>query len=296
LVLVLASAPRVAPGGDGLNNPHDAVRRILMLVKALSSVLGWHLADTNSSQLSERARETFERQAQWLDNQHDFTIKRHAVSASAAPATAGPHLKELFTNRANNSDRLNAILVEWQSEESTMENLEWLHKHMRTRLSGAPHRNPYATISSLPDVRDNATATRDGRAALDLVYEAAEVVRGLEARAKEFENHARDLAEKAYEKLKLAETRIHELEAQQRAVEACLNGAREKLHEAAEALKRERARVAAAENQLPELEMRARTAEARAEECEKTLAGIEDAIRIEILKQRPPASYPSNAA
>jgi hypothetical protein len=38
--LILASAPRVAPGGDGLNNPHDAVCRILMLVKALSSVLG----------------------------------------------------------------------------------------------------------------------------------------------------------------------------------------------------------------------------------------------------------------
>lgn len=42
--------------------------------------------------------------------------------------------------------------------------------------------------------------------------------------------------------------------------------------------------------------MRAKSAEARAEECEKTIARIEDAIRIEILKQKPAASTPSNAA
>jgi hypothetical protein len=65
-----------------------AVHRILMLVKAMSSVLVCHLVDTNSSQLSEQARETLERQAQWLDSQHDFTIKGHAVSAGAAAASA----------------------------------------------------------------------------------------------------------------------------------------------------------------------------------------------------------------
>jgi peptidoglycan-associated lipoprotein len=36
--------------------------------------------DTNSSQLSQRARETLQKQAQWLDhyNQYDFTIEGHA--------------------------------------------------------------------------------------------------------------------------------------------------------------------------------------------------------------------------
>jgi chromosome segregation ATPase len=175
-----------------------------------------------------------------------------------------------------------------------VDNLERLHDHMHTRLSGAPQRNRSAPIWSSPGASDNAT--RDGGAALDLVYQAADVLRGLEARAKEFENHARDLAEKAYAKLKLAETRIQELEAQHRAAEACLNGAHDKLQEAVEALKRERARAAAAEDQLPKLEMRARSAEARAEEYEKTIASIEDAIRIEILKQSPSASNPSSAA
>lgn len=177
-----------------------------------------------------------------------------------------------------------------------MENLERLHERTRSRLSGVPQRDPSATTWNFSGVYDNAAATRHGRATLDLVYQAAEVLRDLEARANEFENHARDLAEKAYAKLKAAEARIQELEVQQRTAESCLNSARDKLHEAAEALRRERARVAAAENRLPELEMRARSAEARAEECERTMASIEDAIRIEILKQRPSDSNLSNEA
>jgi chromosome segregation ATPase len=175
-----------------------------------------------------------------------------------------------------------------------MENLEWLHKHPRNHLSGSPQRNS-DTISNFPSARD-AAPTRDGRAALDLVYQAAEVVRSIEERANEFESHARDLAEKAVAKLSLAEKRIQELETQQLAAEAGINDARVKLHEAAEAVKRERARVVAAENKLPELEMRARLAEARAEECQKTIASIEDAIRTEILRRGSSVSVRSNAA
>jgi chromosome segregation ATPase len=176
-----------------------------------------------------------------------------------------------------------------------MDNLEWLQRRRSNHFSGSPQRDPIDAISRFSSV-DSASAAPDGRLALDLVYQAATVVRSLEDRANEFGIHAREMAEKAVEKLKLADKRIQELENQQREVEACLNEARIKLQKAGEALQTERARVLATESKLPELEQRARSAEARANECEKTLARIEDAIRTEILRQGPAASSRSSAA
>jgi hypothetical protein len=92
--------------------------------------------------------------------------------------------------------------------------------------------------------------TGDGGAALDLVYQAAEVVRDIEDRAYETEQHARTIAERAVEKLRVAEECIRYLEAEQRAAQA-------RIQMAGEALKLERSRVAAAETKLRQLEVRA---------------------------------------
>lgn len=178
-----------------------------------------------------------------------------------------------------------------------MDNLQWLNKHMRDHLSNSARIGLDDRVLSFPGV-PSATTNKDGEAkdgeiALDLVYQAAEMVRSIENRANEFESRARGLAEEATEKLKLAERHIHDLEAQQRAAETCIQQAHIKLQEAGEALKRERARVQAAENRLPQLEMRARSAEARAQECEHALARIEDAIRSQILRQGAPAAVRS---
>jgi len=174
-----------------------------------------------------------------------------------------------------------------------MDNLEWLNKHMRDHLSNSARIELDDRVLSFP-VASAATSrngeTRDGETALELVYQAAEMVRGIENRATEFESRARGLAEQANEKLKLAERHIHDLEVKQQAAETCIQQAHLKLQEAGEALKRERARVQAAENRLPQLEMRARSAEARAQECERALSRIEDAIRTQILGQEAPAA------
>jgi chromosome segregation ATPase len=176
-----------------------------------------------------------------------------------------------------------------------MDNLDWLNKHMRDHLSNSVQIEPGDKVFNFPGVA-TTTTNGDGGTALDLVYQAAEMVRSIENRANEFETRARGLAEEATEKLKLAERHIHDLETQQRAAETCIQQAHLKLQEAGEALKRERARVQAAENRLPQLEMRARSAEARAQECENALSRIEDAIRTQILGQRPPASKKSSMA
>jgi chromosome segregation ATPase len=165
-----------------------------------------------------------------------------------------------------------------------MENLEWLHKHLQTHLPNSARIEPTDRVLSFPSSTPSNT-NRDGGAALDLVHQAAEMVRSIENRANEFESHARGLAEEATERLQRAEKHIQDLEAKQRATDAAIQKAYLMLQEAGETLKKERARVEVAENKLPQLEMRARSAEARAQECENALSRIEDAIRSQILRQ-----------
>ena len=64
----------------------------------------------------------------------------------------------------------------------------------------------------------------------------------------------------------------------------------------AAALKEEKARVEAAESRLPQMEERARTAEAKAEHCEQTLSQIEQAIRTKLLKEGSSTHHRAAAA
>jgi hypothetical protein len=90
----------------------------------------------------------------------------------------------------------------------------------------------------------------DGGAVLDLVHQAAAAVRDIEDRAYETERRARTIAERTVERLRVAEECIRYLEAEQRAAQT-------RIQMAVEALKLERSRVAAAENKLRQLEVRA---------------------------------------
>lgn len=169
--------------------------------------------------------------------------------------------------------------------EPNMGDLERLHKHIGGRVSEAP-RGRYA-----PAARPN-----DGRDVLELIEEAAELFTKREDQAREFEARARAAAQGAIEKLQSAEDTIRVLMDDNSAAEARIAQLSEKLHELAEALKVERARVVAAESQLPRLEMRARTAEAMAEECGKTLSRIEETIRTKLLRERPSGHHRAAAA
>jgi chromosome segregation ATPase len=169
--------------------------------------------------------------------------------------------------------------------EPNMGDLERLHKHIGSRISEAP-RGRYAP----------AARPKDGRDVLELIEEAAELFTKREDQAREFETRARAAAQGAIEKLQSAEDTIRVLMDDNSAAEARIAQLSQKLHELAEALKVERARVVAAESQLPRLEMRARTAEAMAEECEKTLSRIEETIRTKLLRERPSGHHRAAAA
>ena len=120
-----------------------------------------------------------------------------------------------------------------------------------------------------------STTTRGCGAALDLVYQVAEVIQGIE-------NHANE-AEKSFanavQTLQTREKRIEELEKELQSAQACISHARVKIRESDEALKIERSRLEAAERRMCQIEVRARTAEAQAKENANAVTRIEEAIR-----------------
>jgi DNA repair exonuclease SbcCD ATPase subunit len=176
-----------------------------------------------------------------------------------------------------------------------MDNLEFLHKRIRSQVSGSARLERAEAVSEFP-TRAPGAVNPPGRMALDLIDQAAELVRCIEDQAHDIENRARTLAEDAVKRLQSAEKQIQSLKEKQAAAEAYIHEVRIKLEQAGEALAREQARVRAIENRVPQLEMRARMAEARADEYEEALSRIETAIRGKILKDESSARKRANAA
>ena len=141
-----------------------------------------------------------------------------------------------------------------------------------------------------------STATKGCGAALDLVYQAAEVIKGIESHANEAEKHARGVADNAIRKLQLAEKRIEELETELQSAQACISEARVKIKESDEAAKVDKSRLEAAERKMCQIEMRARTAEGQARENANAVARIEEAIRTQILAKRLPLNELTSGA
>lgn len=148
-----------------------------------------------------------------------------------------------------------------------MANPEWAHRQRRSHVFGGP-----------PGDRRSDAESKPGEGVLELVNRAAEAIRALEDHAREHERAEQQVQSLQHER-RAAETRVAELHHQVRELE--------------EALRAERARVAAAES---ELERRTRMAEARVAEFEHTVRRIEEAIRTKILKEAPHGSRRAVAA
>ncbi|MGO8909070.1 MAG: hypothetical protein ACLQDM_07060 [Bradyrhizobium sp.] len=125
-----------------------------------------------------------------------------------------------------------------------------------------------------------------GAAALNLVYEAAEIFRGMEDHARETEARAQSLCKSALDRLRLAEMRTEAAERERREL---ITEAECKLQDASRALKQAQSRIEAAEDRLTAVEFRAQVAEAEAREAKQTLALVEEAIRKRLLCANPQA-------
>ena len=140
---------------------------------------------------------------------------------------------------------------------------------------------PKERVMRLPGATPTADMRRGDGAGLDLVYQAAKVIEGLEDRATEIEKTS-------YQQLQLKERRIEELETELRTAQTLINETRIKLKESDEVARADRARLEAAEKRLSEFETRAKTAEAQARENATALFRIEEAIRAQLLAKRLP--------
>lgn len=119
-----------------------------------------------------------------------------------------------------------------------------------------------ANILNFPRTRTDRRGKGDGQSALDLVYQAAEVVSDLQDQVRQTETRTQSLCRSAVEKLRLSERRA----------------------EAAEhALYLAESRTSSAEAKLSAAELRAKNAETRARELEAALSLIEEAIRSRLL-------------
>jgi hypothetical protein len=123
----------------------------------------------------------------------------------------------------------------------------------------------------------------DTSAALDLVSEAAGVIRGISDRAADSEARAKALAESALERLQLAEARVCSAEAARDLAEASLSKLNARLEEAKRELTRAQSRIATVEAQLAKAEQRMSAAEMRAVHAEEAVHQIEEAIRTQLV-------------
>lgn len=132
----------------------------------------------------------------------------------------------------------------------------------------------------------NSPSPEDGEATLNLVFQAANLVRDLEGRLNENREYAQSLTQKVVAKLRAAEERIRELEAAQRAAQVKIDDANVMAQKAGEDLRSEQSRARAAEEQVRQVELRVKSAEDRASEIGKAVAQVEEAIRTQLLGYR----------
>jgi HSP90 family molecular chaperone len=138
------------------------------------------------------------------------------------------------------------------------------------------------------------SAKNPGAAVLDLVYQAADLIGGIDNYAAERQARAEALARQAIEKLKIADDHVRSAEAARRASEAEIEQFSDrvekevsiKVQEIEKAIEQMASGMAATEARLSAAEQRARNAEMRADEAENSLKLIERAIRTRILEKR----------
>jgi len=168
----------------------------------------------------------------------------------------------------------------------------WLRDHMRDHIanhSALDSPENVLSFQSSPNSKMNP-----GAAALDVVYQAAELIRDVDNYAAERHARAETLARQAIEKLKIAHDCVQSAESRRLAAETGIrefsdrleNELSVRLQEVEKVVEQTASRIAAAEAQLFAAEQRARIAEARATEAENALRRIEEAIRTRILEKR----------
>jgi hypothetical protein len=108
---------------------------------------------------------------------------------------------------------------------------------------------------------ENSTKTISGATALDLVCQAAEIIRNSDNYAAERQARAETLAKQAIEELKIAHARVQSAELKQQTAEAALKDLIVKVDNLEKSMERAISHLAVADAQVTAAEQRTRTAE-----------------------------------
>ena len=160
----------------------------------------------------------------------------------------------------------------------------WLRNYMRAHID---HHSAVGSAENILDLRRSPISEiSPGAGVLDLINQAADLVRDIDDHAAERHSRAEMLAKQAIEKVEIAEARVRSAESGRLAAEAETKEFSDRLREVEKVIEQTASRIAAAEGQLSVAEQRARTAEMRADEAEDALKRVEEAIRTQILERR----------
>jgi hypothetical protein len=88
----------------------------------------------------------------------------------------------------------------------------WLREHVQVTDQAQEESEYIGNILNFPRGRTDQRADDGGQSALDLVYQAAELVSGMQEEARRRETRAQTLCRSAVEKLRLAERRVEAAE------------------------------------------------------------------------------------
>jgi DNA repair ATPase RecN len=146
----------------------------------------------------------------------------------------------------------------------------WLRECIQVTYDDQQQADDTDNVLNFPGGRIERRANDGGKSALDLVYQAAELVSGMQEEARQRETRAQSLCRSAVEKLRHAERRVE-------AAESALSFAE--------------SRLSSAEARLSAAELRAKNAETRARELDQALSRIEEAIRTRLLGETQNPSY-----
>ena len=170
-------------------------------------------------------------------------------------------------------------------------NVDWLQEHMREHMT-----NICATDSAdnvLNFHRPPYSSKNPGATALDLVYQAVELIGDLDRYATEKQARAESLAAQAIEKLKIADDRVRSAELARLAAETkmkeCSDREKElniRVQEIEEGMERTASGLAATEAQLAAAEQRAKAAEIYANQAGNALKDIEEALRAKLFSNK----------
>jgi hypothetical protein len=168
----------------------------------------------------------------------------------------------------------------------------WLREHMRDHIANSSTVEPTDNIFNF---RSPLNSTKNpGVAALELVYQAAELIGHVHDYAAERQARAETLVQQAIENLNIAYDRVRSAESARHAAEVEMKEFSDqvetkltvKLQEIEKEMKQTASQMAATEAQLAAAKQRAKTAEMRATEAENALRRIEEALRTEIIEKR----------